>query len=536
MRRLNLVLLASLQLCQARQHSFSVHDDLLAYPQFEVVFADDFISEADALAILELSNTKDDTYTADFSRSDLTNVRKARPAEASGTTSGHGSGHDTVGDDDDTPIAETYELINSDPWHYLCAVPVLAPPPVLNQTATELAKAEEARELSRASAKGWELMSGLEGQCMYYVSGWWSYSFCYGKNVVQFHALPGTKPTDPPVRDGNNQEYVLGRVQHRAVSKKNAAGDSEAEEQTKSLTPPNAQLQVKGDQRYLSQRLEGGTICDLTGRPRTIEIQYHCSPGSTADRIGWVKEVTTCTYMMVVYTPRLCSDVAFLPPKESRAHPIRCRPIISTKEEELTWRYNKLVAAGELLGQKTGTAKPAAKDLPHNHFVGTTIGGIVVGSKKHVSDELAGKLPLPRGALRQAAPTVQVLASSKSGTTEVEIMSDTELEKLNLDPKLVKESVEKMRTEEGDKGWTLQYVKHGDKVEYYGVVYDDEIDVEQEGVRRQDLPWESNNQKGDEASKNTPKNQRQDASNGGETTQTDEEEEGSQEVFFKEEL
>lgn len=33
MRRLNLVLLASLQLCQARQPSFSVHDDLLAYPQ-----------------------------------------------------------------------------------------------------------------------------------------------------------------------------------------------------------------------------------------------------------------------------------------------------------------------------------------------------------------------------------------------------------------------------------------------------------------------------------------------------------------------
>jgi hypothetical protein len=33
MRRLNLVLLASLQLAQARQPSFSIHDDVLAHPE-----------------------------------------------------------------------------------------------------------------------------------------------------------------------------------------------------------------------------------------------------------------------------------------------------------------------------------------------------------------------------------------------------------------------------------------------------------------------------------------------------------------------
>lgn len=35
MRRLNLVLLASLQLCRARQPGFSIHDDMLAYPQVQ---------------------------------------------------------------------------------------------------------------------------------------------------------------------------------------------------------------------------------------------------------------------------------------------------------------------------------------------------------------------------------------------------------------------------------------------------------------------------------------------------------------------
>jgi protein OS-9 len=428
-------------------------------------------------------------------------------------------------------------LINSDPWRYLCSVPVIAPPPVLNRTATELAKAEEARELSRASAKGWELMNDLDGHCMYFVSGWWSYSFCYGKSVVQYHALPGTKATDPPVKDEHNQEYVLGRVQHKTRDSKTAADNSEQDGQTKSLAPPNAQLQVKGDQRYLSQRLEDGTVCDLTGRPRTIEIQYHCSPGATADRIGWVKEVTTCTYMMVVYTPRLCTDVAFQPPKETRAHPIRCRQVISNKEEELAWRYSKLVAAGDLLGQKPGTSKPAATDLPQNHFVGMTIGGVVVGSKKHIGDEHASKLTLPRGVMRQAAPLVEVLASRKAGADEVELMSDAELEKLNLNPKLVKEGVEEMKSVAGDKAWTLQYVKDGDKVDYYGVFDDEEGEIEsQGGVPKKGLPKGQAGGQKPEGQRGKQEGEGQKAGGKEAAQQADEEQEGSQEEFFKEEL
>ncbi len=84
------------------------------------------------------------------------------------------------------------------PSRYLCSIPVLAPPPAPNKTATDLAKAEEARELVRASTRGWELMSSLNGQCMFYVSGWWSYSFCYSDEVVQFHALPNPKTGSCP--------------------------------------------------------------------------------------------------------------------------------------------------------------------------------------------------------------------------------------------------------------------------------------------------------------------------------------------------
>ncbi|KAH6848044.1 glucosidase II beta subunit-like protein-domain-containing protein [Chaetomium sp. MPI-CAGE-AT-0009] len=565
MRRLNLVLLASLQLCQARQPSFSVQDDLLSHPQFEVVFTDDFISEADALAILESSHAGGATYT-DFSEPDVSKAHESAPAEVSGTknSDGNDGSHGAREDDEDIPIAETYELINSNPWKYLCAVPVIAPPPVLNRTATELAKAEEARELSRASAKGWELMAGLDGQCMYFVAGWWSYSFCYGKAVVQYHALPGTKATDPPLRDEKDPEYVLGRAQEKAVDTKAVADHPGTDNPAKNAAPPNAQLQVKGDQRYLSQRLEDGTICDLTGRPRTIEIQYHCSPGATVDRIGWVKEVTTCTYMMVVYTPRLCSDVAFQPPKPTRAHPIRCRQIVSTDEEELAWRYNKVVTASGLLGQKPpqATKHTGTKNLPQNHFVGTTIGGVVVGSRKHISEEHVHKLALPRGVSRATAPTIQVLASREKASPEVKVMSDTELEELNLSPRMIKRGVEEMKAEAGDRGWTLQYVKDGEKVDYYGVFDDDDEAEGKEGAEKQQqrLPdgqkgvkveeTRTGNQEG--AQKENRKEERQkedqkDQKGQGHRAEADDkkpqatqpdakEQEGSQEIFFKEEL
>ena len=75
-----------------------------------------------------------------------------------------------------------------------------------------------------------------------------------------------------------------------------------------------AELQVKGETCDLFQRLGGGTTCDLTGLEGRIEVQFHCHPQSS-DRIGWIKEVSTCSYLMVIYALRLCSPcIPDLPP------------------------------------------------------------------------------------------------------------------------------------------------------------------------------------------------------------------------------
>lgn len=448
-----------------------------------------FVSEAEAKSLLEAAHPE---YQADFaSRHDVaSNVRPAVDGQ----------------DDEPAKITETYEVMNMNARRYLCSIPIIEAPPAPNKTATELAKAEEARELARASTHGWELVNGLDGSCLYYVSGWWSYSFCYGQDVVQFHAMPNRG--GPPVRDPHSQEYVLGRVKSAKSSSSprrsrggKAAAPPPADGQPKeaSPAPPNTELQVKGDQRYLVQRLEDGTVCDLTNRPRTIEIQYHCSPGASQDRIGWIKEVTTCAYLMLVNTPRLCSDVAFLPPQETRADTISCRAIV-LESEQAAWHAQKTLEAEAAM---VGHQPRQQKEMPHKGPV--TVGGVVVGGRQMLGSGEDGKEPAVLAAPKSYegdGTFVEVVAfgGGKGDKESFEVLSDEELEQLALSPEVVEELKRKLQEVAGDKGWKLEVVDEPGQIREIRGVIDDE----------------DNDQEGD--------------------PEGDEKESGSQETFFREEL
>ncbi|KAJ4404439.1 Protein OS-9 [Gnomoniopsis sp. IMI 355080] len=501
MRRYFLLFLASLHLCRARQPGFSIHDDMLAYPQFEVIFSDTFVSELDAQRLIESSKSGQSrpTYTADASSQ--TGLTSQPHESARAESAGSSDAEDAMPE-----ISEDYEIMSIPPSKYLCTVPVLAPPPAPNQTAAELAKAEETRELARANSRGWELMSALDDQCLFFVSGWWSYRFCYGHDIVQFHALPSGPKGSHPVRDPNSQEYVLGRVPHVGNKNKKNKKNQESNElqtdvdgQQKPLTdsqspaPPNTELQVKGDQRFLVQRMGAGTLCDLTGRERTIEVQYHCNPGSAADRIGWIKEITTCSYLMLINTPRLCEDVAFLPPKETRAHSISCQRIIESEEELAAIRLRKSIEAAEELGegQHQGESDSEASDRVRtqdqrdNKFKGMEIGGIIIGGNQLHNPEDGQPAPTlkpPKGFLPGKGPTngvplVETLAKalSKQDGGQVEMMTDEQLEQLNLNPDAVEQFRKELEKIAGEKGWTLEVVEMpGEIPEIRGIVEDDE--------------------------------------------------------------
>lgn len=61
--------------------------------------------------------------------------------------------------------------------------------------------------------------------------------------------------------------------------------------------------------------------------------QFHCNSHGP-DRIDWIKEVSICCYLMVIYTPRLCNDVTFLPPRDNKVNGITCRELLSLEQQE----------------------------------------------------------------------------------------------------------------------------------------------------------------------------------------------------------
>lgn len=411
------------------------------------------------------------------------------------------------------------------PHQYLCSIPILQPPAPENKTANDLAKAEEARELSRATASGWDLIAELEQSCLYFMSGWWSYSFCNNREIVQFHALPNIQPGQPPKRDTKTADYTLGRTPSIPPS-----ANYQAKQEGRKALP--AELQVKGDQRYLVQRLEGGTTCDLTGRDRTIEVQYHCVPGLSADRIGWIKEVTICAYLMVVNTPRLCNDVAFLPPQETRANPITCRLISDGKAPPLLDQTNP---AREAIHENQVEVEKS-KDSPPKEV---TVGGVVVGARHVLSaaDE-DGKPPTkldpPKSYVHDSNKpderVIKVIASgeAKDKGGKITILDEHDLADLDVDPKVIEEMSKELQKMAGDRAWSLELVELavGEMRELRGYVDDDE---------HKDQVGDKDAQQGDaqgvDGAQGTEGGQK--VQEGGRDGTNDQRDGGSEEKFFK---
>lgn len=384
-------------------------------------------------------------------------------------------------------------ILNDKP--YLCAIPSV-PPPSTNSTNQARAASEETAELARATDRGYDLLRSMSGSCLYFISGWWSYSFCYNTHVKQFHQLPPGKgtPIFPPVEDPSTPSYVLGKfgeVRNRFEDVDGVDAGRDAglppQEGEEGMT---TEIQAKGtsSSRYLSQKLSGGTTCDLTGSPRRVEIQFHCHPQSV-DRIGWIKEVLTCSYLMIVYTARLCNDVAFLPPREERAEGIICREVVKDEEVPDWQRRKSAEAERKLVGETaaTATANGGGGRLP-------VVGGIEVGGMKLVGTE-GKRLEPPQhvhpgshghggmhsgsggGNHHDRTNVIELISrepADKGG--QVKKLSDKDLRKLGLDPKVVDEARREVEDVAKGKGWRLEVFEIDGRKELRGVVDSDEGD------------------------------------------------------------
>jgi len=165
--------------------------------------------------------------------------------------------------------------------HYICEIPKV--------------KKEKEKHFNRNKVGNVKtalaLLEPMKNKCLYHTSGWWSYEFCYGKSIRQYHIATKNEPAR------FNSNYILGKYN------KYLELSSGKTEETKELVriAPNGK-------NYLSQKFIDGTKCDKTNIPRTTEIQYYCG---LDENIIYVKEISTCTYEVAISTQRLCKDPVF---------------------------------------------------------------------------------------------------------------------------------------------------------------------------------------------------------------------------------
>lgn len=264
------LLRSSLLLVSASQNAFSVQDDLLAFPQYEVRFGDEWLSDEAAQSKL-LSNDNLHLHESDAPQEVPSSQVEQYQKHLGQTDSGGGKETEQV----------EYEQMILDGQRWLCRIPKVqkpAEPVVVNDTLT---KAEEERELSRATERGWELLSGMQGNCVFFISGWWSYRFCYNQGIKQFHQLPPSRgvPVYPPVEDPGVPGFMLGTYgkQYEEPEAPQDTWEGEAAlDKSEGVKPKrigSGELVQRGESRYLVQKLGGGTTCDLTGKERKIEVQ-----------------------------------------------------------------------------------------------------------------------------------------------------------------------------------------------------------------------------------------------------------------------
>ncbi|NXW75518.1 OS9 protein, partial [Hirundo rustica] len=132
---------------------------------------------------------------------------------------------------------------------------------------------------------------------------WWTYEFCYGRHIQQYHLEESEIKGDV---------LVLGYYQSAFD------WDDEAAKASK-------QHQLR---RYHSQSYVNGSRCDLTGRAREAEVRFLCEEGA-GDYIARVDEPQSCSYVLTVHTTRICHHPFLRPAPGLAPQPIRCQPALS---------------------------------------------------------------------------------------------------------------------------------------------------------------------------------------------------------------
>lgn len=155
-----------------------------------------------------------------------------------------------------------------------------------------------------------ELLSPMrDAPCLLKTKDWWTYEFCYGRHIQQYHM---------------EDSEIKGEVLYLGYYQSAFDWDDETAKASK-------QHRLK---RYHSQTYGNGSKCDLNGRPREAEVRFLCDEGAgiSGDYIDRVDEPLSCSYVLTIRTPRLCPHPLLRPPPSAAPQAILCHPSLQPEE------------------------------------------------------------------------------------------------------------------------------------------------------------------------------------------------------------
>ncbi|CAK6443256.1 unnamed protein product [Pipistrellus nathusii] len=155
-----------------------------------------------------------------------------------------------------------------------------------------------------------ELLSPMkDAPCLLKTKDWWTYEFCYGRHIQQYHM---------------EDSEIKGEVLYLGYYQSAFDWDDETAKASK-------QHRLK---RYHSQTYGNGSQCDLNGRPREAEVRFICDEGAgiSGDYIDRVDEPLSCSYVLTIRTPRLCPHPLLRPPPSAAPQAILCHPALQPEE------------------------------------------------------------------------------------------------------------------------------------------------------------------------------------------------------------
>lgn len=220
---------------------------------------------------------------------------------------------------------------------------------------------------------------------------------------------------------------------------------------------------------------------------------------------------------MVIQTPRLCDDVAFLPPQKDQPNSITCAPVLKESEiEDYERDLRDLKEAEQEAAQLFENDEKAAQAFGSEGLI-QIAGDILIGGHAIVPADLK----LEKGAIVGGGKETYIdTVASSDGKS----LSEAYMKKLGLgDPKAVEKLKKELEKIADGESWKLDVIDTPRGREYRGIIGDE-------------------NEKEKDAGKKEPEEKKQEKHEGkdqGDEKQDENKEtsnRGSEEEYYKEEL